>query len=75
LIEQLVSEIFARIGHTWKTARGHSVPTENEVEKVLDLAAGKLYDRDIGTRLEIGGLIIDKQASGHDVFVYVGNYK
>ena len=75
MIGELVNEVFERIGHEWKIGNSYAVPTEDDVEKVLDMAASKLYDAAEGTRLEVGGLIIEKRPSGFDVFIYTGNYK
>jgi hypothetical protein len=50
-------------------------PEEDDVQIVLDKAAELLYDEDLHSRLETGGLIIEKTESGHDVYVYVGNYQ
>ena len=75
MIAQIVSEVFERIGHTWRRDGGYVVPDEIDVSHMLDTAAAALYDRDVTDRYEVGGLIIEKTPSGHDVFVYVGNYK
>lgn len=75
MIEEIVSETFRRIGHVWKSTQGFFHPEEDDVRAALDEAARILYDRDVDTRLEVGGLIIDKRPDGHDVYVFVGNYK
>lgn len=75
MIEQLISEVLDRINHLWKIGGELKQPSTEDVARVLDKAAGELYDRPIGTRLEIGGIIIDKQANGHTVYVYCGDYK
>lgn len=75
MIAQIVSDVLTRIGHTWKAGGSLITPQPEDVSEVLDEAARVLYDSDTGTRLETGGLIIEKRPSGHDVFVYVGNYE
>lgn len=75
MIEDLVARIFERIGHLWAVGGVPHKVTEDDVLKVLDEAAAVLYDSPIDTRLETGGLIIDKQSDGFDVFVYVGRYQ
>lgn len=75
MIAEIVSEVFERIGHQWRLDTGYTNPSENDVEKLLDEAAVKLYDGSVGDRLEAGGLIIEKANKGHDVYVYVGNYQ
>lgn len=75
MINELIVNIFARIGHTWKVGGRYIDPTEQDVEKLLDEAAVKLYDGAVGDRLEAAGLIIEKANKGHDVYVYVGNYE
>lgn len=74
MINTLVTEAFARIGHTWKIGGKDVAPDETDVEQVLDKAAAALYDSPVGTQFETGGLVIQKATSGFDVFVYVGNY-
>jgi len=75
MIVQMIVETFERIGHTW-TVGGKTVqPTEDDVEKTLDEAVRMLYTRPIGQQLEVGGLIVEKRPHGHDVWVYLGNYK
>lgn len=75
MIAQIVSEVFERIGHTWSFTNADVRPDENLVQQMLDRAAGALYDRDVTDRYEVAGLIIEKAPDGHDVYVYVGNYK
>lgn len=74
MIAQMISEWFNTIGHEWKTTGGYIEPSEEDVTKVLDNAAGRLYDSPVGTRLETGGLIIEKREYGFDVYCYLGNY-
>lgn len=74
MIGEIASSIFKRIGHTWKSGNKFFIPTEDDVEGVLDQAAATMYDSEPGDRLEIGGLIVEKRAKGFDVYVYVGPY-
>lgn len=75
MIQMLVTEIFGRIGHKWNTTVGRKVVTDDDVTRVLDHAAKRLYDGETGDRIHVGGLIIEKRDVGHDVYVYVGNYQ
>lgn len=75
MIQMLVTEIFGRIGHKWNITTGRRVPTDDDVTRVLDHAAKRLYDGKTGDRIVVGGLIIEKRDAGHDVYVYVGNYQ
>jgi hypothetical protein len=75
MIVQMIVETFQRIGHTW-TVGGKTVePTDDDVEKTLDEAVRMLYTRPVGQQLEVGGIIVEKRPHGHDVWVYLGNYK
>lgn len=75
MIVDWIVEQFERIGHTW-TVGGKTVqPTQDDVQKTLDEAVRMLYTRPIGQQLEVGGLIVEKRPHGHDVWVYLGNYK
>lgn len=75
MIADIIADIFKRIGHSWKLDSGFIVPDEKDVSQFLDSAAGTLYTRDIGDRFEAGGLIIEKTTTGHDVWIFVGNYQ
>ena len=75
MISMMVADIFDKIAHRWNTDRGLVVVEEDDVTKVLDHAAKRLYDGEVGDRIHVGGLIIEKRESGHDVYVYVGNYQ
>jgi len=71
-----VVEVFRRLGHTWTLTNGRVIePEAEDVEKVLDHAAGLLYNEEVGTRLNVGSLIVEKREHDHDVYVYVGSYK
>lgn len=75
MIAFLVSETFARIGHVWNIGGRLQEPTEDDIAKVLDEAAGVLYTSSVGTQWQSGGLVVEKTTTGFDVYVYVGNYK
>jgi hypothetical protein len=75
MINTIIAEVFDKIGHVWMLDTGLLTPEEDDVQIVLDKAAELLYDEDLHSRLETGGLIIEKTESGHDVYVYVGNYQ
>jgi len=75
VVEQIISEFFADRGWTWNLKRGRMVtPSESDVQAALDEAAKQLYNQPVGTQLEVGRLIIQKKHTGHDVYVYVGEY-
>lgn len=71
----LIVDIFDKIAHRWNTDKGLIPVTDDDVTRVLDHAAKRLYDGEVGDRVHVGGLIIEKRDTGHDVYVYVGNYK
>jgi hypothetical protein len=70
----MIHELFESIGQAWKIGGTKRVPQEADIKTTLDRAASVLYSKDVGTRLEVGGLIIEKREHGHDVYVFVGNY-
>lgn len=75
MLEEQIAEALALTGHQWKTSKGYISPTAEDIKIVLDNAAKELYDREAWTRLETGGLIIDKDADGSfRVSVYLGSY-
>lgn len=76
MINFLISQLFKQLGHTWTLTNGNVVtPTDNDVERVLDEAARQLYNEEVGSRLNVGGLIIEKRENDHDVYIYVGSYQ
>jgi hypothetical protein len=77
MVEELISEIFRKIGHTWKTTGGLIHPSYKDVRRLLDEAQKTVYDEGLndGDRFEAGRLIIEKRPEGLDIYVYVGNYK
>ena len=75
MIVQMIVETFERIGHTWLVGGKDVQPTEDDVQRTLDAAVKRLYNEPVGYRLHVGGLIVEKRPHGHDVWVYLGNYK
>jgi hypothetical protein len=74
-VESDIAKTFAENGWEWKLKRGTIVPSEEDVELMLDEAARILYDKEVGTQLEVGRLIVVKQTRGHDVYCFVGQYQ
>lgn len=77
MLEKLVAELFERLGHTWILSNNKIiVPTDSDIEKVFDEAAKQLHNGEIGDRLNVGRMIIEKQKeNNHDVYLYIGTYK
>lgn len=76
MITLFISEILDRAGRRWRIGGVDGMaPTEDDVERVLDRAAVALYDEEIGTRFETGGLIVEKRKVGHHVYVLAGSYE
>lgn len=74
LIEELARR-FRVNGWTW-TIKGNPdiVPEDSDIRAALDEAVRMLYNEPIGAQLEVGRLIIQKKHTGHDVYMYVGEY-
>lgn len=70
-----ILHIFSETGRFWKVDGKAHEPTESDVRKALDEAVKMLYPEKVGTTLNVGGLHIEKTEGGHDVYVYVGDYK
>lgn len=70
-----ILHIFAETGRFWKVEGKAVEPTQDDVRKALDEATKMLYAEKVGTTLNVGGLHIEKTTRGHDVYVYVGDYK
>ncbi len=75
-LEQFLYYHFRDRGWTWSLkGRGKVEPTETDFRKALDEAAKVLYAEDSdtgGNILQMGRLIIIKQATGLDVYVLAG---
>lgn len=74
MLESTIAEWFKKNHWTWNLKGGQRVPSETDVEDALDEAARILYNETDGAQLEVGRLIIKKKPTGHDVYVYVGEY-
>lgn len=84
MIAETIAQVLKKIGHTWKMVNEPGwvtsgpkfyTPDEDDVQRVLDSAAKRLYDEPVGARLTTGGLIIEKAEDGYDAYVFVGNYE
>lgn len=72
----LIKYVFEKTDNVWSVkGKGFIMPDEADIQKALDKAAAVLYDGDIGDRLEVGGLIVEKREKDFDVYVRVGNYR
>lgn len=70
-----LEELFEKHGWTWSiTGEGRIVPNSSDIESAIDEAARVLYDKEVGAILEVGRLVIIKQANGLDVYVLAGEY-
>jgi hypothetical protein len=79
LIEPIVEALFNELDKTWTVVASDGTkrqihPDETDIQTVLDEAVKNLYTGEIGDRFSVGGLIIEKQLIGYDVYAYVGNY-
>lgn len=74
MLEKIISEWFRKNNWTWNLKSGTVSPSETDVEDALDEAARILYNENVGAQLEVGRLIIKKKHTGHDVYMYVGEY-
>lgn len=77
MIADEIADMFERMGYPWFINGGKDLhtPSGEDVQRVLDTAAAKLYDGVVGDRLEVAGLIIEKAERGYNVYAYVGNYE
>lgn len=75
-MKELIVDVFRKTDRLWKLKNDDFIqPTEEDVQVALDAAAKELYTEPVGARLNLGGLIIEKTASDHVVYAYVGRYK
>lgn len=75
MIEALIAEIFKKTEHEWMIGGELRIPDEEDVTIALDQVASELHKCKVGDRLDMGGLIVDKTYTGHDVYVFVGSYQ
>lgn len=75
MVERIISEFFTKMGWTWNLKGDRVVvPSEDDVLAALDEAAKQLKDWPVAARLQVGRLIIEKKHTGHDVYMYVGEF-
>lgn len=74
MIADMIASLFAELQHVWKIGSDYSVPTAEDVQTVLDEAAKVLYDRPVGDRFEMGGIIIERRPGGFQAYVSLGYY-
>jgi hypothetical protein len=75
-LEEELARIFRKNGWQWHL-KGDKwiIPDEEDILDALDEAARVLYDKNVGDRLEVGRLIIEKRPLGHDVYVFAGTFE
>lgn len=74
MLSKQIADHLKTQGYTWKIAGRDQHPTDSDLEKVLDKAAGVLYDGSIGDRIDVGHLIIERTHGGYRVYVEIGEY-
>lgn len=74
MLEDRIAESLEKAGHKWRVEGKLVQPTAADVRVMLDWVASELYTRDVGTRLETGGLIFDKTEVGIHVSGTIGFY-
>lgn len=77
MLNKTVSELCQDLGVTWTLKGGKVIsPDEHDVEAFFDEAVKHLHTEEVGTRLTVGGLIIEKEENNnYGVYVYAGNFK
>src|SRR3954462_8914068 len=69
-LEEKIADILFEDEHIWRLTNGYELrPEAKDVRKVLDTAAGMLYDGKGGYQVIIAGLLIYKTKTGYDVYV------
>lgn len=72
---EAIAKFFNERGWRWSfKGKGKIVPSEEDVEILLDEVANQLYDEPVGTQLQVGRLIIIKTDTGHEVYMFAGTY-
>lgn len=74
MLESIIYYVFVKTGRMWKVGGKLIRPSEEDIMVLLDEAAVRLAQEPVGTRLDKGGLIVEKKHRGHDVYVMVGSY-
>jgi len=71
-VAKRASELLAEVNHTWKLSDGDALPTESDVQTILDKAKGDLYDKGDWSTLAVGGLMVVRVGNHYDVYVRIG---
>lgn len=74
LVEE-IQALFLEYGYMWNIGGKLLVPTTDDIKKVLDTAAGRLYGSSVGSNIVVGHLVIEKVEHGFDVYVHIGEFK
>lgn len=69
MLAQRLASLFEERQYTWKIDGQLSVPSENDIQDVIDEAQNRLKTKPMGTWLEIGRLIFVKSPDNLDVYV------
>ena len=77
MIERDLAAIAEMLGHEITLSNGRIIiPGEDEYERILDKAAGDLYNERVGARMNVTHLIVEKRPNNmHGVYIYVGDYQ
>lgn len=75
-MNDMISSYFEEAGYVWKLKTGEEIfPSPSDIQKVLDKAAGVLYDEKIGSNVRVGSLLVEKTETGYDVYILAGSYQ
>lgn len=67
-------DLFVQLGYSWKIDGELRVPTEDDLQRVLDKAKQTLYDEPVPSQIEIGRLIIRRSKENQfETYLYIGD--
>jgi hypothetical protein len=68
-----LTDLFKSLNYRWKIGGELRTPTEDDLEKTLDIAKQKLYDQPIDSQLQVGQLLVKRYAKDKfDVYLRMG---
>lgn len=69
-----IEQFFVNNGYTWKFSDGQRTPNAEEIAKTLTSAFSALSGEPDKAQLEVGRLVIQKNAGFYDVYVHIAEF-
>ncbi len=75
--QHLVDEIYSMLitsGRKWRIGGELKAPTREDILTVLDRLSQAVYDGEVGTQAQTGGILVQRDEEHYDVYIHIGEY-